>query len=269
MYAACRNLNQVLVWSQGNNIPIRNISDGLSVPCGIFATNNGDIYVDNGQNNAEVDMWTSNATNSTIVMNAIASCTDLFIDIYNTLYCVYAMEYKVVKAFLNTNSTATTVVAGTGISGSGPYMLNLPSGIFVDFNLNLYVADYGNNRIQFFQPGQLNASTIAGTGAPGTINLYGPTDVILDFDGYLFIADGNNDRIVGSGPNGYYCIVGCAGTGAASNQLYHPQSLSFDSYGNLFVVDSFNSRIQKFVLASNYCGNPSKRINILFAIHFS
>ncbi len=85
-------------------------------------------------------------------------------------------------------------------------MLYNPNGIFVDNNFNLYVADTGNHRIQFFQSGQLTATTVVGKGAPGTISLYNPTDVLLDADGYLFIVDSGNYRIVGSASNGFRCI---------------------------------------------------------------
>ena len=34
-------------------------------------------------------------------------------------------------------------------------------------------------------------STVAGTGAPGTIDLINPSAVVLDADGYLFIVDKN------------------------------------------------------------------------------
>jgi tripartite motif-containing protein 71 len=117
------------------------------------------------------------------------------------------------------------------------------------------VADYGNDRIQFFQPNQLNGSTLAGSGAPGTITLHGPIDVVLDADGYMYIVDSLNNRIIGSGPNGFRCVCGCTGTsGPASYQLNVPRSLSFDSYGNLIIADTNNNRIQKFSLATNSCG---------------
>jgi sugar lactone lactonase YvrE len=139
-------------------------------------------------------------------------------------------------------------------------MLYNPQGIYVDINFNLYVADSRNNRIQLFQSGQLNATTIAGNGAPETIMLNNPTDVVLDADGYIFIVDSKNYRIVGSGPNGFRCIVGCSGaSGSLSNQLNSPQAMAFDSYGNIFVTDYNNNRIQKFLLATNSCGTYNNR----------
>ena len=135
-----------------------------------------------------------------------------------------------------------------------------PNGIFVDFNFTLYVADSNNNRIQRFGAGQMNAATVAGNGAPGTITLNYPTDIILDDDGYLFIVDRYNHRIVGSGPDGFRCVAGCSGiSGSASNQLYYPQGMAFDSYGNIWVTDTNNRRIQKFILKANSCGKYHSR----------
>ena len=151
------------------------------------------------------------------------------------------------------------MVAGTGCPELATNKLNSPAGIFVDFNLTLYVADSGNDRIQRFSSGQADATTIAGDGAPSTIILSSPMDVTLDGDGYLFIADTNNHRIIGSGPYGFRCVAGCTNSsGSDSNQLMNPRSLSFDSFGNIWVADFNNSRIQKFILNNNSCGEHSK-----------
>jgi hypothetical protein len=226
----------------------------LNTSFSLFVTTNGDIYVDNGASNHRVDKWTSNATSSVVVMNVIDRCWTLFIDITNTLYCSNDVDHQVVKKSLNNNINNVTIAAGNGTVGSAPDMLHWPNGLFVDMNLTLYVADCGNNRIQLFEPGQLNGTTVAGDGANGTISLYYPSGITLDADAYLFIVDQYNNRIIGSGSTGFRCIVGCFGGGSSSYQLLSPQQISFDSYGNMFISDKDNSRIQKFFLDTNSCG---------------
>jgi hypothetical protein len=224
-------------------------------PYGLFVTTAGDIYVDSDNPTGRVDKWTVNATIGFPSMYTCKKCWDLFVDINNTLYCVMKDYHQVITKSLNSNSNALTIVAGNGTLGSTSYMLYYPKGIFVDVNFDLYVADYSNNRIQLFQPGELSATTVAGNESLNTtIALYHPCGIVLDGDGYLFIADTYNNRIIGSGPNGFRCLVGCSGSGSHSNQFSDPQSLSFDSYGNMFVADWSNNRIQKFMLLTNSCG---------------
>lgn len=254
VYFAAINLDQVLVWSDSGSRSRWNISTGQNRTCSVFASTNGDVYVDNGQSKRRVDKWVWNKPKSIPVMNVTSRCIDLFIDIYDTLYCSNDQKHKVVKASLVNGPNKAIIVAGNGTEGTGSYMLRNPTGIFVDVNLNLYVADYLNNRIQLFQPGHLNGSTVAGNGSSRTIQLNGPTDIILDFDSNLFITDSKNNRIVRSGPYGSHCIIGCAGTAASKpNQLHHPQALSFDRFGNIFVVNWYNGKIQKFLLKTNSC----------------
>ena len=125
-------------------------------------------------------------------------------------------------------------------------------------NLNLYVPDCWNNRIQLFPSGQPNGTTVPINGSSGVFLLNTPTDVTLDMNGYLFIVDYLTHRILGSGSAGFRCVAGCTDTGgSAANQLSSPHSLSFDSFGNLFVIDVENVRLQKFLLAANACGEFS------------
>ena len=236
-------------------MPNRTVSVGQSEPYGLFVTKNGDIYVDNGTDNHRIDKWSLNVTNGIFVMNVTSRCRSLFIDINNTLYCSYDFEHKVVKAWLDNSSLGAILAAGNGSRGSKAHMLNGPIGIFVDFSLNLYVADHWNDRIQLFKPGQTNGTTKVGKGASGTIALKGPIAVILDADGYLYIVDHDNYRIIGSGPTGFRCLIGCSEeSGEKSYQLYNPRAISFDSSGNIFVADGRSHRILKFALAGNYCG---------------
>ena len=256
VYVANRPMGRIIVWSEGTSVPTRNIS-GLSAPWSLFVTAFGDIYVNSNANLSDrINKITANSPSNVSVMYTCGRCFDIFIDINNNLYCSMNLNNQVVMKSLNFDSNAVTVVAGTGSAGSASNTLNYPNGIFIDINVDLYVADYSNNRIQMFPAGQLNAITVAGNGLPNsTIILSGPTAVTLDANGYLFISDHLHHRIVRSGVNGLECMVGCSGTnGSQSDQLTNPMSLSFDSYGNLFVADYWNNRIQKFLLMTNSCG---------------
>ncbi|CAF4067561.1 unnamed protein product [Adineta steineri] len=254
LYVADSQNSRVQRWLEGSVNPDKTISGGLYQPAGIFATASGDIYVDNGASNGRVDKWSVNANSSIPFMTVPNACGSIFIDIENTLYCSASSSHQVVKKWLYDNMTTSTIVAGTGTAGSAANMFNLPYGVFVDVDINLYVADCQNNRVQFFPLGQSNGITVAGSGAPSTISLVCPDGITLDANSYLFIVDQNNQRIVGSGPYGFRCLFGCTSVaGSASNQVYYPRSISFDSYGNIFIADQYNSRIQKFVVASNSC----------------
>ncbi|CAF4183912.1 unnamed protein product, partial [Adineta steineri] len=252
VYVANKASNQIQVWLSGSSMPTRKITTGITSPYSIFATITGDIYVDNGYTNNRVDKWASYGNISSSVMQVQGACYDLFIDANNTLYCSLYTQHQVAIKSLNGNSSMWIVAAGTECNGSTSNSLNNPRGIFVDTNLNLYVADCGNDRVQLFLSGQVTATTVAGSTAIGTISLDCPSDVALDGGGYLFIVDSNNNRIIGSGPNGFRCIIGCGtGNGSTSTQLSSPSTFSFDSYGNIFITDQGNSRVQKFMSIPN------------------
>jgi hypothetical protein len=218
------------------------------------------VYIDDGEKNNRVAKWISSTNTSVPVMNVNSSCDGLFVDINDNLYCSMYNHHQVVKRWLNSSLMTSTVVAGTGVRGSGPNELYSPVGIFIDVNMDLYVTECGNNRAQLFQSGQPNGITVAGSQSPNpTISLFCPTGIVLDAHKYLFIVDSNNHRIVRSGPNGFRCLVGCYGKGSQSNQLNYPNTVSFDRSGNMFVTDQENHRIQKF----EYLENSARKLKIV------
>lgn len=254
IFVYATNIHQIIYWSSASILPLGNIS---CYPCitaqRLFVTTNGDIYADNGVR-GRVEKRSPNATSYTIALSVLNSCYGLFVDRNNSVYCSIYRHHQVVKNSIVNNPNHTVAIAGNGILGADTHLLANPCGIFVDDNFNLYVADSLNNRIQRFDFGSNNGTTVAGNGLMGSLTLLMPMDVILDANGYMFILDTGNHRIIGSGPLGFRCIVGCSGSGSSANQLNSPISISFDSTGNLFVADWFNSRIQKFLLATNSCG---------------
>ena len=250
IYMVTSFLSPILFWTNESDIKSpKTISGNLTLPSSIFVTTNGDIYVDNARINGGVDKWIEENDTWTSVFTAQSSCSDLFVDIDDSLYCSMLNDHKIDKRWPN---GTTTTIAGIGVAGSTLDMLDRPWGIFVDINFDLYVADSNNHRIQLFRLNQRNGITVAGNGSLRvTIKLKAPSSVILDGDQYLFIVDTDNNRIIGSNENGFYCLFGCSGEGSTNDKLSNPLSMSFDSYGNIYVIDSFNTRIQKIIRSTS------------------
>ncbi|CAF1084974.1 unnamed protein product [Adineta steineri] len=263
IYVANRENNTIVIWHEENLNPTMIIHGNFTQPRSLFVTSNGDIYIDDGDYNRLVQKWSAATGTFVTVMNVNSSCDGLFIDINDTLYCSMSFNDQVVKRSLHDSEmNSNRVAAGTGIRGSALDQFADPAGIFVDVNLDLYVADCLNNRVQLFQSGESNGITVAGyKSQTPTIELYYPTGIILDAEKYLFIVDRNNHRIVGSSLDGFQCLVGCYEGGSQSNQLNIPVSLSFDHSGNIFVTDRVNNRIQKFQYLEELCRKIKKKNN--------
>ncbi|CAF4229987.1 unnamed protein product, partial [Adineta steineri] len=292
IYVANKENNTIVIWQEESINPIKIIDGNFTESNSLFVTTNGDIYIgdDNTDCNSDgdsdsdsdgdgdgdgdcdcdrdcnfgeksrVQKWSTKTNTFVTVMNISSQCQGLFVDINDTLYCSMFWDHQVVKRSLTDPlMNSNRVAAGTGIKGSAPHQLYGPKGIFVDVNLDLYVADCFNARVQLFQSGELDGITVVGsTSRNPTIRLSFPTGIILDADKYLFIVDGGNDRIVGSDVNGFRCLVGCYGWGSQSNQLFYPFSFSFDHSGNIFVTDQSNHRIQKFQYFKESCENEDE-----------
>ena len=228
-------------------------------PCATW-NSNGTTVIDKSLNDRE-----------NISTNSNESCASLFVDINNNSYCSLINSHVVNKFDSNDNGTSMITVAGTSCPGPTSTMLDHPYGIFVDRNLNLYVADSFNNRIQCFAPGKLNATTIVGFGSYINVTLNTPTGIALDADNHLFIVDSYHHRIIRLIQREIRCLIGCSGeSGTTESHLYNPHTMVFDSDGNMFVDDFNNNRIQKFFLLTNSCRKSTNlKVEQSYVILFS
>jgi DNA-binding beta-propeller fold protein YncE len=192
------------------------------------------------------------------------SCSGLFVDINDTIYCSQKNRNIVVKRSTKTSGNAWDIVVKYSLETIpiGPFglitfqrkSLDSPHGLFVVNNFDLYVVDSGNNRIRVFEPGKQEGTTfLDDTVRISEKAIQYPTSIILDFDKNLYVADTGNHRIIFVSANKtvHRCLIGCTGTpGSSDDFLRNPVGISFDSDGNLFVADTGNHRVQKFFLKS-------------------
>ena len=244
----------VYIWPQGNKNSSNILPANNSYPYSIFVTDPGDIYLGSLGPRNQVDVWSFTGSgyipSSPLLVGS--SCSGLFVGANDLLYCSLSNDHKVIRRSLNSNDSQLETVAGTGCPGILSATLMNPEGIFVDTNSDLYIADRSNDRAQLFHTGHTDGITVAGRGAPGTIDLRQPRGVTLDADGYLFIVDCGHDRIVGSDRNGFRCVVRCGGSwGPGPDELDSAVTMAFDSHGNIFAADRDNNRVQYFWLLTD------------------
>lgn len=155
-----------------------------------------------------------------------------------------------------------TTFAGSGQPGSGngtgtAASFDLPFGLAIDAENNLYVGDLRNNLIRKVTPAS-DVSTLAGSGHAGSSNgtgtaasFRGPYGVAADVHGNLHVADFENNLIrkvtpagvvsttAGSGASGSADGIGAAAT------FHRPAGAAVDGSGNIYVADFENHLIRK------------------------
>ena len=91
---------------------------------------------------------------------------------------------------------ATTIARGNG-KGNGRTQLSDPHGVVVDQFGQIYVADWGNDRVVRWFEGCKEGTVIAGGNGKGrkANQLNGPINLSLDSQGNIYVADYNKDRI--------------------------------------------------------------------------
>jgi len=245
----------------------------LAYPFGVAVDGAGNLYIadSNNQRIRRVDAGTGlistvagdggygyNGDGGSATAASLASPAGVAVDGAGNLFIADQGNQRIRRVDAGTGLISTVAGNGNyGYNGDGgsatAASLANPTGVAVDGAGNLYIADYGNQRIRKVDAlGTI--STVAGNGIAGSsgdggaataASLAYPTGVAVDGAGNLFIVDQGNQRIrkvdalgtistvVGNGTTGY---SGDGGAATAAS-LRYPTGVAVDGAGNLFIVD--------------------------------
>lgn len=259
--------NGLIIDSQGNKY----FADkGAHQVCKIDTSGNISVVAGTGTAGPDGDGGTASQAQ-------LNSPSSVALDAAGNLYIADTSNQRIRKVAasagtINGNSLITTV-AGTLTRPAGPLgyngdnqpagsaWLNNPSGVAIDSEGNLYIADRTNHRIRKVAvcngtiSGACEITTVAGLGngislgsfvdggpAVGVNNLDGPLGVAVDREGNLYIADSYNFR-VRKVTKSTGLISTVAGDGNITT--LHPYGVALDNAGNLFIADYENSLVRK------------------------
>ena len=249
----------------------------LSSPGGVTVDSSGNVYIADTSNNRIRKVDTSGII-TTLVSTwkgiGLSALRGLAVDSSNKVYA--ASGNRILKFDGSTDPPTITSVAGAAFAGdtgdgglATAAKLNSPSGVALDSNDNIYIADTQNHRIRKVTASTGVITTIAGTGTDGfsgdsgaatAAQLDSPSGVAVDSAGDVYIADTTNDRIrkidVSESPPTISTIAGSATAGlrgdgglATAARLNNPRDVAVASDGTVYIADDTNRRIR--AVASN------------------
>lgn len=177
---------------------------------------------------------------------------------------VYFCEYQrhTIRRVLP-NGTVETVAGSEGAAGfadgsEAVARFNFPSGVALDAEGNLFIADTGNHAIRRIAAGTKNVTTLAGTTTSGAVDGAGtvarfnfPRGVATDGSGNVYVADTSNHTIRSISPAGVVVtLAGAATNSGATNgsttaaRFASPYAIAVDGSGRIFVAESQNATIR-------------------------
>ena len=150
--------------------------------------------------------YPKNATNGTVVFGGqglnrtqLYNPVGIYLDYVSNSLLIANYEANNVVRWIR-SEREWILMAGdiNGIANGTSTTLNRMTDMIFDPMGNMYVADYGNQRIQLFMSGEYVGKTIAGTtdvsGTNASLFTY-PINVKLDNQLNLYVADSSNHRI--------------------------------------------------------------------------
>ena len=143
-----------------------------------------------------------------------------------------------------------TILGRTGGIGWSETAFDSPADVYSQSDLRVYVSDYGNHRIEYFD-GNLNyLSSLKLHDESDPSNQFGyPKSAAVDRNGSLFITDGENVRLVKIGElNTVELTFG--GVGSGEGKITNPRRIRISQDDKVYIQDG--QRIMVYDIYGNY-----------------
>ncbi|UJR19733.1 hypothetical protein I4U23_022867 [Adineta vaga] len=166
---------------------------------GIAQDDQGSVYVSEYAK-GQITKWNFNDDEfvGDIVATNIGHTNFIFIDNNRTVYAAGILADRILKIVESNDEPILVAGHYDPTSASDAYNhLNHPSGVYVDQQGSVYVADTGNHRVMRWLKDATNGTLIAGGNGGGAASnqLNYPSDVFLDRAGNLYVTDTLNNRV--------------------------------------------------------------------------
>jgi sugar lactone lactonase YvrE len=124
---------------------------------------------------------------------------------------------------------------------NGPYEFREPSGVAVDKDGNVFVADAWNGRVAKYDSKGKFVTEYSGP----RYSFYSPRNVAVDGNGNFYVADTGNSVIKAYGPSGNF-LKEVGGHGKGGGHFNEVFGIAVDARGYIYAADPGNQRIHKF-----------------------
>ena len=249
---------------------------GIRDPRYIAFSDNGDMFVTSRDDCIQVYDKSGNrkATIRSWGTGKLQFQSPLGIDISNGV--VYVAEHFTHRIHMLT--TGGEFIGTFGEKGSGIGQFNGPSDVKISPDGKVYVADWGNNRVQVFNPDWTISHAIDSSSVPDGVEFCSPKGIAFDLSGDVhascnssvtvftptgqFVRHYGGSEIVNSNgiaidPSGYSLVTNwtpptlsvydpSGGLVHSIGWLYSPCGVSVSPDGSVWVADSGNDRIVKY-----------------------
>jgi hypothetical protein len=231
---------------------------GLITPSALAIDSAGDFFIADSTQGT-VSRFGADGSINTSYVTGLDTPTAIYVDGFDNLFIAQAgSPHNVIEIYA---SGSRRTISASFVS---------PSGVTVDLNGILYIADAGAHYVYAVDKSgiihQIAGNGTTTTSVPGQATgtaLIAPSSLSVDAAGDLYISDAGANIVyevfastTSSGSN-ISAILGTgtpgnAGDGGFANlaQVNNPVSLAVDGSSNLFVVDSGNSSVRKITYPS-------------------